>query len=228
MDDVGYIIKVLKLNADRKTVLARTGYGINVSGQLGLSIPFLRKTAKAIGKNHSIALKLWQSGIHEARILASMVDNPAMITKAQMEQWAKDFKSWDLCDQVCNNLFKFSPYACRMAVNWAYREEEFIKRAAFVLMATLAVGDKKLEDAKFGKFLPLIIYHSTDPRNYVKKAVNWALRQIGKRNHALNNLAIETAEKISNIDSETARWIASDALRELKGKAVQKRLGRDG
>ncbi|MCG9480152.1 MAG: DNA alkylation repair protein [Actinomycetia bacterium] len=228
MNRAGQIIEKLKQNADPEVLKGRKRYGIDSKSQLGLQIPFLRKLAKEEGKDHDLALDLWDSGIHEARILASMVDDYNEVTESQMEDWAKDFDSWDVCDQVCNNLFKYSPYAYRKAGQWALREEEFVKRAGFALMATLAVGDKEVEDNKFIEFFKFIEKQSTDCRNYVKKAVNWALRQIGKRNIYLNRLAIETAEKISNIDSAAARWIAADALRELKSKPVAKRLGRDG
>ena len=141
-----------------------------------------------------------------------------------METWVKDFDSWDVCDQVCSNLFDKTPFAYRKAIEWSKREEEFVKRAGFVLMATLSVHDKKADNKKFEQFFPIIKRESNDNRNFVKKAVNWALRQIGKRNLSLNKKAIKTAKEIQKMDSKSARWIASDALRELTSEKIQKRL----
>ncbi len=201
-------------------------FGINPKNTLGVSIPVIRSLAKKHRKNHELALELWKTGIHEARLLAGFVDDPARVSEAQMESWARDFDSWDVCDQVCSVLFDKTKFAWKKAVEWTKRKEEFVKRAGFVLMACLAVHDKKAGDAEFKKFLALIKQGSTDERNFVRKAVNWALRQIGKRNAALNAAAIKTARDVSksNCDSKAARWIASDALRELESAAVQKRL----
>jgi len=182
--------------------------------------------AKEIGMNHNLANRLWGSKIHEARILASLISNPEMVTEEQIEKWAKDFDSWDVCDLCCGNLFDKTKYAYKKAVEWSSRDEEFVKRAGFVLMATLAVHDKKAQDEDFLKFFPLMIREATDRRNFVKKAVNWALRQIGKRNLNLNKKAIKTAKEIKIIESKSARWIASDAIRELESESVQKRLRR--
>jgi 3-methyladenine DNA glycosylase AlkD len=199
-------------------------FGINPKNTYGISMPVIRKMAKEIGKDHRLALKLWQSGIHEARILAGLTDKPQKVTEKQMEAWVKDFDSWDVCDQVCGNLFDRTPFAYQKAVEWSSRPEEFVKRAGFVLMATLSVHDKKAVDQKFGPFFRLIQKEATDERNFVKKAVNWALRQIGKRNLALNKKAILVAKKIQKMESRSARWIANDAIRELMSPAVQKRL----
>jgi len=199
-------------------------FGINPENTYGVSVPDLRKMAKEISTDHALAEQLWASGIHEARILASMIDEPEMVTEARMESWVKDFDSWDVCDQCCSNLFDKTKFAYRKAAEWSKREEEFVKRAGFTLMATLAVHDKKAADEEFLKFLPVIKRESTDNRNFVKKAVNWALRQIGKRNLNLNKVAIKAAEEIQQIDSKSARWIAADAIRELTGEAVQKKL----
>ena len=199
-------------------------YGINTEHAYGVSIPNLRKIARAIGKSRPLAEALWSSGIHEARILAGMVYPPAEITGRQMEEWVRDFNSWDLCDQCCNNLFRKAVDARGKAVEWSSRDEEFVKRAGFVLMACLAVHDKKAADAEFLEFLPVIMRESVDSRNLVKKAVNWALRQIGKRNLRLNQAAIATANEISEMNSAAAKWIAADAVRELASDAVQKRL----
>jgi len=199
-------------------------FGINPENTFGVSIPNLRKVAKEIGTNHPLAQKLWSSGIHEARILACMVDDPTAVTEKQLESWVKDFDSWDVCDQCCSNLFDKTDFAYQKVVEWSKREEEFVKRAGFVLMACLAVHDKNAGNRKFENFLPIIKRESVDNRNFVKKAVNWALRQIGKRNLRLNKTAIKTAKDIQKMDSKSARWIATDALRELTSQAVQRRL----
>jgi 3-methyladenine DNA glycosylase AlkD len=200
-------------------------FGIGVENAFGgIRVPVLRRLAREIGKNHRLAEELWKSGIHEARHLAAMIDEPARVTEAQMERWVKKFDSWDVCDGCCLNLFAKTPFAFRKSIEWSRRKEEFVKRAAFSLMAVLAVHHKTLADEKFEKLLSVIKRESGDQRNFVKKAVNWALRQIGKRNLRLNAAAIETAEEIGEIDSRSARWIAADALRELKSDAVQKRL----
>ena len=219
-----YILKKLKSISNTKAVAGMARFGINPENTYGISIPTLRKMSKEIGKNHGLAQRLWSSGIHEARILAGMIDEPEKLTDKQLENWVKDFDSWDVCDQVCTNLFEDTPFAYKKAVAWSKRKEEFIKRAGFVMMARLAVSDKKAEDERFLRFLPLIKSESTDNRNFVKKAVNWALRQIGKRNINLNRKAIETARKIQEMDSRSAKWIASDALKELTSTAVQRRL----
>jgi len=199
-------------------------FGINPRNTYGVSIPVLRTMAKELGKSHSLALKLWESGIHEARILASMMDVPDRVTNEQMERWVKDFDSWDVCDQCCSNLFDKTELAYQKAYEWSSRPEEFVKRAGFVLMAALAVHDQKAPNARFLKFLKTIRREAADERNFVRKAVNWSLRQIGKRNLELNRAAIVTAKTIRKMDSNGARWIASDALRELTSAAVYKRL----
>ncbi len=147
-----------------------------------------------------------------------------MVTQEQMEQWVLDFDYWEICDQCCMNLFEKTNFAYYKATGWSSRTEEFVKRAGFVLMARLAVSDKKADDSRFEQFFPILVREAYDERNFVKKAVNWALRQIGKRNLALNKKAIEIAMVIRKIDSSSAKWIASDAIRELSGEAVQKRV----
>jgi len=199
-------------------------FGITPENAYGISIPNLRKIAREIGKDHSLAQQLWESDIREARILASMIDDPKIVAEEQVEEWVSDFTYWEICDQCCMNLFEKTEFAYQKCFQWASREEEFVKRAGFVLMARLAVSDKKAADERFEEFLPIIMGGSTDERNYVKKAVNWALRQIGKRNLNLNARAIETAREIQKMDSKSARWIASHAIRELTSEAVQKRL----
>jgi 3-methyladenine DNA glycosylase AlkD len=218
------IIQKLKSLANPKNVEGMARFGINPNNTLGISVPVLRDIAKEVGKDHQLAQELWASGIHEARTLACFVDKPELVTESQMEGWVKDFDSWDVCDLCCSDLFDRTKFAHQKAVEWSGREEEFVKRAGFSLMAAIAVHDKKASDADFLKFLPIIKRESTDERNFAKKAVNWALRNMGKRNLDLNKMAIKTAEEIQKIDSKSARWIAADALRELTGEAVQKKL----
>jgi 3-methyladenine DNA glycosylase AlkD len=218
------ILKQLKSLGNPAAAEGMARYGINTEHAYGVSIPNLRKIARKIGKHRPLAEALWSSGIHEARILAGMVYPPLEITGRQMEEWVRDFNSWDLCDQCCNNLFRKAVDAHEKAVEWSSRDEEFVKRAGFVLMACLAVHDKKAADAEFLEFLPIIKREAVDSRNFVKKAVNWALRQIGKRNLRLNQAAIVTANEINEMNSAAAKWIAADAVRELESDAVQKSL----
>jgi len=220
------VIKKLKSLANPKNVAGMARFGINPHKTLGISIPHLRALAKQTGKNHGLAGQLWASGIHEARILAGLVDEPEKVTGRQMDKWARDFDSWDVCDGACMNLFDRLERAPEKAVQWSKRKEEFVKRAGFALMACLAWHSKTMKDRQFLRFLPIIKRESTDNRNYVRKAVNWALRQIGKRNLYLNKQAVKAAQSIKNMDSQAARWIAADALRELSGKPVLKRLRR--
>ncbi len=201
-------------------------FGITPRNGLGVPMPELRSMAKKLGKDHGLAQELWASEVHDARILACLIDDPKQVTEEQLEAWVNDFYSWDLCDQCCMNLFDRSPLAYHKVEEWSGKEEEFVRRAAFSLAASLAVHDKKASDEKLASLLPFIEKAAIDDRNSVKKAVNWALRQIGKRNLALNQLALESAERIKKLDSKSARWIASDALRELKSEAVQVRLKR--
>ncbi len=220
------VIQKLKSLSNPEAVKGMARFGINPENTYGVSIPNLRKVAKEVGKDHALAQRLWASGIHEARILASMMDDPKMVAEEQMEAWVRDFDSWDVCDQVCMNLFEKVPLAWQKISDWSEREEEFVKRTAFTLIACLAWHDKKAEDEKFTELLPVIVKGATDGRNFVRKAVNWALRNIGKRNLSLNKAAINTAKEIQRIDSKSARWIASDTLRELTSEAVQKRLAK--
>lgn len=221
------IIKKLKKESNPKNVEGMARFGINPEKTLGISIPFLRKLAKETRKSHfakapwdlhHLAQKLWQSNIHEARILASMIDIPNLVTDTQMDQWASQFDSWDVCDQVCMNLFDKTPYTFNKAIEWTKEKKEFHKRAGFSLMACLAWHDKTSSDSKLEIFFPFIIKESTDERNFVKKAVNWALRQIGKRNKNLKKKAMKTAEEILNkhSSSKSACWVAKDALKELE------------
>ena len=209
-----------------RNVAGMARYGINPKNTLGVSIPVLRKMAREIGKDHDLAAELWVSGIHETRILATLIDIPVQVTESQMDGWAGEFDSWDICDQCCSNLFSRTQFAYKKTSEWCVDEREFVKRAGFVMMAALAVKDKKAEDEEFDSFFASIKAGALDNRNFVKKAVNWALRQIGKRNQALNRKAIAAAEEIRKMDSPSARWIAADALRELNSPAVQARLKR--
>ncbi len=211
-----------KARADQLDGMAR--YGIVTENRLGVSVPDMRRLAKELGKDHGLALQLWKTGVQEARILAALMDDAHAVTEEQMEEWVKDFNSWDVCDQVCMNLFDKTPHAWKKVRDWSAREEEFVRRAAFSLIACLAWHDKKADDKMFVDLLPVIQDAATDERNYVKKAVSWALRHIGKRNLSLNREALQTARLIQKIDSRAARWIASDAIRELEGEAVQRRL----
>jgi 3-methyladenine DNA glycosylase AlkD len=210
------ILGALRAQANPKNVAGMARYGINTEGTLGVPVVVIRRLAKQAGRSHSLAAELWASAVHEARIMATIVDRPEWVTRRQMNQWARDFDSWDVCDQACLNLFRYTPFAWAMAAKWAGAPREFVRRAGFALMAGLAVKDKSAPDADFEALLPLIAVAANDPRNMVKKAVNWALRAIGKRNPHLRRAAIAAAEDIRTIDSPAARWIASDALRELR------------
>lgn len=218
------IIARLQSLANPANVAGMARYGINPDSTLGVSIPTLRAMAREIGKDHQLAEELWASGIHEARILASIIDDAAQVTEEQMERWVADFDSWDVCDQVCSNLFDKTKFAYPKAVEWSGAEAEFIKRAGFTLMAALAVHDKRAGDERFEPFFLSIVRQATDERNYVKKAVSWALRNIGKRNRQLNTRAIAIAGEIAQIDSQVARWIANDALKELTDERIQSRF----
>jgi len=218
------VLKRLESLADPEAVAGMAKFAVGGQNTLGISVPTLRQLANEIGRDHDLAQQLWTSGIHEARLLATMIDVPQQVTETQMEAWVKDFDSWDVCDQCCLNLFRKTPFAYQKVDKWSRREEEFVKRAGFALMATLAVHDKQAGDEAFIGFLPSIKREATDERNFVKKAVNWALRQIGKRNLSLNQIAIQTAQEIQQLDSKSARWIAADALRELTGDKVQQKL----
>ena len=219
-------VRKLRSLGSPKAAEGAARFGVNASNILGVSAPALRKLAKEIGTDHRLAGQLWRTGIHDARTLATLIDDPAQVTPSQMERWAKDFDSWAVCDAACGCLFDRTPYAWDKAVEWTARDEEYVKRAGFVLVAALAVHDKKAPDESFAAFLPYIKEHADDERNFVKKAVNWALRQIGKRNPHLNKLAIRTAKEIRALNARSARWVAADALRELTSEKVQARLKR--
>ena len=222
--EVKQVVDRLRSMGDPKAVEGMARFGIQSSNSFGVSVPKLRTLAREVGRDHLLALKLWETGLHDARLLATMVDIPEEVTVDQMDKWVRDFDSWDVVDGSCGNLFDKTPFAVSKAKEWCKRDEEFVKRAGFVLMTELAVHDKEAKDKVFLDFLPLIIGGASDRRNFVKKAVNWALRQIGKRNLRVNKAAISTALKIQKMESGAAKWVASDALRELKSSQVLKRL----
>lgn len=220
------MLRSLRAMADPARLEGMARYGIDTRRALGVTVTELRAFARTLGRDHELAAALWDSGVHEARILATIVDDPALVSRRQMERWIRDVASWDLGDQACLNLFERTPHAFELAEAWSGREEEFVKRAGFALMAVAAVHRKDEPDQRFAAFLPLILAHATDERTHVKKAVNWALRQIGKRSPALHRRAVATARQIRALDSRAARWIAADALRELESPAVLERFHR--
>lgn len=217
-------LALLQENARPEALEGLARFAITGDQRLGLSMPVIRRIARTLGRDHALAQPLWDTGIPEARIVAGLVAEPAQLSSRQMDAWAKGFASWDVCDQVCGSAFLVSPLAWRKVQAWASHRDEFVRRAAFALLATLAVHDKQASDEDFVAALSLIEVAADDERNFVKKAVNWALRNIGKRNPALNAAAIAAAHRIQQQGSRPARWIASDALRELQGEAVQTRL----
>ena len=218
------IIKVLKSRANPKNVEGMARFGITPDNCFGVCTPDLFEIARRVKHDHKLAQKLWKSGNREARLVACFMDDPDLVTEKQMDDWVKGFNSWDICDGCCLHLFSSSKAAHKKAREWSKRKEEYVKRAGYVMMATLTVHDKEASDAKFRAYFPLIVKGSTDERNFVKKAVNWALRQIGKRNLALNKEAIAVAKRIQKIDSRSARWVAADALRELTSEKTQQML----
>jgi 3-methyladenine DNA glycosylase AlkD len=221
---VAEILRHLQELADPKRAEGAGRFGVRSTKMLGISVPQLRTMAKDIGVDHALAAGLWDTGILEARLLASLIGDPQKLTAEEMENWAGGFDSWAVCDGFCCNLFDKSPLSWKKAVEWARRDEEYVKRAAFALMAGLAAHDKLASDVRFLRFLPLIQRASDDDRNFVRKAVNWALRGIGKRNLVLNAAALETARNIHATGTRSGRWIAADAIRELGSEAVQGRL----
>jgi 3-methyladenine DNA glycosylase AlkD len=216
LSQIDDILSILRSMASEPNRSGMGRFGINVDRALGIKITDLRKLARRVDNSHELALLLWESGIHEARLLATMIDEPSAVTDKQMENWAADFDSWDMVDQACNNLFRKTSFAHVKAVQWAKRNGEFVKRAGFAMMAVLAVHDKIANDAVFEKYLSFVERESSDSRNYVKKAVNWALRQVGKRSPELREKAVGAAERIRDQDTKSARWIANDALREFR------------
>jgi 3-methyladenine DNA glycosylase AlkD len=234
---VANILAELRALGSEKDRAGMARYGINVENAFGVSVNQLRKVAKRLGTDHRLALALWATGNHEARLLACFVDDPALVSDQQLEAWARDFDSWDICDQATTSLFDLTQHAWGKAVKWAGRDQEWVKRAGFALMAGLAAHDKSAGNRAFMKLLPVIERGAPDERNFVRKAVNWALRNVGKRNRALNAAAIACAERIRAAANQragrerggdpatrSARWVATDALRELASAKVQARL----
>jgi len=222
--EINEILSKLKTLANPRAIEGMAKYGITSSKAYGVSIPKLRKIAREIGTSHELAKQLWKLDIRETRILATLIDNPKLVTEEQMDDWANDFDYWEICDQCCMNLFVNTDFAYKKAIEWSSSEKEFVKRAGFALMASLAFKYRKTNDELFDEFFQLIKKEASDERLYVKKAVSWALRQIGKRNLVLNKKAIEVAKEIQKINTKSAKWIASDVLRELTSKKVQARL----
>ncbi len=216
----------LRRLGEKRNVDGMARFGIVAKIVYGVAKPKMDELACRIGRDHQLALELWDTGVHDARILAGMIDEPAKVTAAQMNRWVRDFDNWDVCDGTCCHLFAFAKPAWDRAIEWTKRTAEFEKRAGFALLAYLAYRDKAAKDAQYTKVLPILLREAPDDRNFVRKAVNWALRNIGKRNLSLNRAAIQTAKRMKRMDSRAARWIAADALRELEGEAVQNRLRR--
>jgi 3-methyladenine DNA glycosylase AlkD len=218
------VLLELKKVSDSGRVEFMASFGINPENNLGASVKDVRALGKKIGKDHKLALQLWSTTVREARMLACLLADPKLVTEEQMEAWASDFNSWELCDHCCGSLFDKTEFVYKKIDEWCLRDEEFVKRAGFALIAWVAIHDKKAEDEVFLNYLPIIQQEASDERNYVKKAVNWALRHIGKRNSELNVKAVSAAVEIKKMDSKSARWIASDAIRELTSEKVQERL----
>lgn len=220
---------VLKFLKDNENPLNKEGmkrFAVGNETALGISLPMLRNFAKRYPKNHSLALELWNTGIHEAQILATIIDDPKQVTEKQMQQWVQDFYSWDICDQCCGNLFGKTQFKWKKANEWILDDREFVKRAGFVMMVCITVKDKKVADTELFPFFDPIVQYSSDPRNFVRKAVNWALRQLGKRSSILNIKAIEVAEILMQSENKTAQWIGKDAYRELTNPFISMRLKR--
>jgi 3-methyladenine DNA glycosylase AlkD len=220
------VLRELRAMGEQRNVEGMARFGIRAKVVYGVAKPKMDELARRIGKNHDLALELWETGVHDARILAGMIDEPEQVSSSQMEHWVRDFDNWDVCDGTCCHLFVFAAPAWAKAVAWSRRKKEFEKLAGFALMAYLAYRDKSAPDGKYQRWLSIIQREAHDERNFVRKAVNWALRNIGKRNVRLNREAIRAAGRIHRQGSRSARWIAADALRELKSDAVQKRVRR--
>jgi 3-methyladenine DNA glycosylase AlkD len=223
---ISEVINTLKEAAHPEYLVGMARYGIRTDRAFGIRLPDIRAIAKKIGKDHSLALELWKTGYHEARFLAVFIDHPKEVTEQQMDQWVRDFDSWDICDQTCGNLFDRTPFAFAKVIEWTSSEEEFVRRAGFALMVALVVHKKKVPDHEFLHFFPIIERQAGDDRNFVKKAVNWALRSLGKRCKSLHAEALSTAYRIKDQPSRSAKWIASDAIRELEDPMIISRIRR--
>lgn len=222
---LGEALSMLRAAASDEFRTGMARFGIAVDRALGVHMPEVRRIGRMIGTNHRLAMELFGSGVHEAQILASIVADRRLFTPEDMDCWVADFDSWDVCDQCCINLFRRLPFAYGRVRRYAAEEREFTRRAGFALLATLAVGDKGASDDVFRDFLPLVEEYSADPRPSIRKAVNWALRQIGKRSAGLHPDALAAAERIAVSDTVSARWIGRDAVRELRSEGVRRRLG---
>lgn len=218
MKAAGEIVREMRSLANPSALEGMARFGIDTGSALGLSVPTIRAIARRTGRNQPLAEQLWATGIHEARVLATLVADPLAITRSTMDRWVRDLNSWDVCDACCCNLFDRTPFAWETIPKWAAAKREFVRRAAFSTLAGAAVHDKTADDRRFLDGLELIERYAFDDRNFVRKAVNWALRNIGKRNARLLPAAIACAERIREQDSKAARWIAVDALREFRLK----------
>lgn len=226
--DVAAALAWLERHASPKVRASMARYAIPAENAWGIAVGDLRKYARQVGRSHALAEGLWQSGWYEARMLAAFVDEPAAVTPAQMDAWAGDFDSWAICDTVCFHLFDRTPHAWKKVGPWARRRDEFVRRAAFALLASLTVHDKQADDDLFLQGLTLVERAAEDERNFVKKSVNWALRSIGKRSPALHAAAVALAERLAASDDPAARWNGKDALRELRSAGVVNRLAAKG
>ncbi|MBI2427189.1 MAG: DNA alkylation repair protein [Ignavibacteriales bacterium] len=220
------VLQYLKKHGTRSNIEKMKYFGIESPKAFGVNAPTLRTLAKRIGTDHTLALSLWKTGYHEARILAALIADPQKVTERLMERWVNDFNSWAICDACCGELFDYTPFAIGKAYEWSTREKQYVKRAGFVMMAALSVHRKELDDNIFKKFFPVIERESIDRRNFVRKAVNWALRQIGKRNIRLHGEAMKIAVKLSKQKDSTARWIGTDAIKDLQSEPVRRKFAR--
>lgn len=214
------IIKLLESKRNPRNEEGMRRFGIKGNIILGISVMELRKIAKMIGKNHELAIKLWNSGVHEARILAALVETPDNLTEKQLEKWVSEIDSWDVCDMLTNALLDRSEMAISKMEKWAKDEHEYVRRTPFSMIAWIACHNKQMKDADFEKYFKLIKEASLDERNFVKKAVNWALRGIGKRNLSLRGRALEVAEEIKKLNTKSAKWIANGAINELSSTKI--------
>jgi 3-methyladenine DNA glycosylase AlkD len=226
LSDCATVLARLKRLGTKRVRDGMARYGIPSDKAFGVSVGAMRQLAKRLGRNHELAVALWDTGWYEARMLASFVDEPARVTSAQMDRWCRDFDNWAICDTACFALFDRTPHAWRKVALWSRRRDEFVKRAAFALLASLTVHDKDAGNEPFMQGLLLIERAASDERNFVKKGVNWALRSIGKRNLELNVVAVSMAQRLANASEPAARWVGKDALRELTSPAVTRRLRR--
>lgn len=220
MNDISFILSELESTSEPEYLKKMAHFGINISKAFGIRVPNIRKLGKPIGKNQELSLHLWKTGFHEARLLATFIGDYKQVTELQINAWVKDFSSWDICDQACGNLFVKTPYFKSKVFEFTQAEAEFMKRVGFVLMAEAAIHLKKEPNETFLAFLPVIEREAYDNRNFVKKAINWALRQIGKRNAFLHGHAIQAANNILAQNNKKSNWVALDALRELNSDAV--------